>query len=227
MLVSIRRVCAVLAGLSPRRFQNRIEYKCRMREPYFESATPGTPSQDSGCHGCYGTTVALHLCRSRIAGLRMLPSNPFQDIISNKCELYMPPRSQNRRRSLLAVLCLVAVVLLYAPLGGAVWSLYSAPCCTSGTQCPVHGHHHSQTPSGPEHAMDCGHDLPAITECSMSCCHHPERPALTPVVFLLPAPFTVTATMACEELGPLPGSRNTVASLKPLSPPPRILALAA
>jgi len=30
-----------------------------MREPYFESATPGTPSQDSGCHGCYGTTVAL------------------------------------------------------------------------------------------------------------------------------------------------------------------------
>src|SRR5256884_4550184 len=128
-------------------------------------------------------------------------SNPFQDIISNKCELYMPPRSQNRRRSLLAVLCLVAVALLYAPLGGAVWSLYSAPFCTTGTQCPVHGHHHSQTPSGPEHAMDCGHDLPALPECSMSCCHHPERPAPAPVVFLLPAPFTVTATMACEEIG--------------------------
>src|SRR2546429_9395284 len=59
-------------------------------------------------------------------------SNPFQDIISNKCELYMPPRSQNRRRSLLSVLCLVAVALLYAPLGGAVWALYSAPRSEGG-----------------------------------------------------------------------------------------------
>jgi len=75
--------------------------------------------------------------------------------------------------------------------------------------------------------MDCGHDMPAMTECSMSCCQHPERPAVTPVVFLLPAPLTVTATMDFEQLGAVPGSRNTVASIKPLSPPPRIFALAA
>src|SRR5215469_11394459 len=136
----------------------------------------------------------------------------------------MPPRSQKCRRSLLAVLCLVAVALSYAPLGGAAWSFYLGACCTSGTQCPIHGHHHSQRPSGPEHAMDCGRDMP---ECSMSCCHHPERPAVTPVVFLLPAPFTVTATMDFAELAPVSGSRNTVASLEPLSPPPRIFALAA
>lgn len=138
----------------------------------------------------------------------------------------MTLRSQNRRRSLLATLCLVSVALLYAPLGGAAWALYSGACCKSGRQCPIHGYHHSQAPSGPEHAMDCSHDMAASTQCSMSCCHHPDRPAVTPVVFLLPAPLTVTATMDFKGLGPLPGSGNTVTSIKPLSPPPRILALA-
>src|SRR5215472_11723894 len=136
----------------------------------------------------------------------------------------MTPRSQRRRRSLLATLCLVAVALVYAPLGGAAWALYSGACCTSGSQCPIHGHHHRQMPSGPEHAIDCGHDMAPKTQCRMSCCHHPERPAVTSVVFLLPAPLTVTATMDFEELGPVPGSGNTITSTKPLSPPPRIFA---
>ena len=78
MLVSIRRVCAVLAGLSPRRCQSRIEYKCRMREPYFESATPGTPSQDSGCYGCGSARSSFGQ-----AVLKMPPCNPFRGIISS------------------------------------------------------------------------------------------------------------------------------------------------
>lgn len=39
--------------------------------------------------------------------------------------------------------------------------------------------------------MDCGHDMGARTQCSMSCCHHAERPAVASAVFLLPAPLTV------------------------------------
>jgi len=70
----------VLAGLSPRRCQNRIEYKCRMREPYFESATPGTPSQDSGCYGCYGCGCARSSFGQAV--LKMPPCNPFRSIIS-------------------------------------------------------------------------------------------------------------------------------------------------
>src|SRR5215469_2981593 len=139
----------------------------------------------------------------------------------------MTLRSHNRRRSLLAMLCLAAVALLYVPLGGAAWALYSGVCCTSGGQCPIHGYHHTQAPSGPAHAMDCGHDTPSGTPCSMSCCHHPERPAVTPVVFLLTAPFTLSGTIEFEGLGPVSGAGNTVTSIEPLSPPPRIFALAA
>lgn len=123
--------------------------------------------------------------------------------------------------------CLVAVALMYAPLGGASWALYSAACCTFGRQCPIHGHHHSQTPSLPEHAMDCGHDMGARTPCSMSCCHHPERPAVASAVFLLPAPLTVTATMDFEELGvilghEIPALRLNLSLLLPESSPSRL-----
>jgi len=98
-------------------------------------------------------------------------------------------RNQNRWRSFFATLCLVAVVLLYAPVGGAAWLLYSSACCTHGAQCPIHGHHHEQTPDNPEHAMDCGHKMPAIAQCSMSCCQNPDRPAVAPAIFVLPAPL--------------------------------------
>lgn len=47
MLASIRQACAALAAPFPRQFQSRSEYKFRMCEPYFESATRRTPSQDS------------------------------------------------------------------------------------------------------------------------------------------------------------------------------------
>jgi len=138
----------------------------------------------------------------------------------------MNSRPQNRLRSLFAMLCLVAVVLLYAPLGGAAWSLYSAACCTT-QQCPIKGHHAQHSSASPKHAMDCGHDKPAMASCSMSCCQHPDRPAFTPVIFVLPIPLTVSATTNLEALAPAPDSRKIFSSIKPLSPPPRISTAAA
>lgn len=139
----------------------------------------------------------------------------------------MTARPQNRLRSLFAMLCLVAVVLLYAPLGGAAWSLYSSACCTSGAECPIHGHRHAQVPARSDNAMDCGHDMPAMTQCSMSCCHNPDSPALAPVIFVLPAPFGASAAIGSEALVLAPGPQNTFYSIEPLSPPPRISLLAA
>src|SRR6266480_7529183 len=55
----------------------------------------------------------------------------------------------NRSRSISASICLLVVVLLYAPLAGARWSSYRSACCTSG-QCPIPAHHHQKTPA--EHA---------------------------------------------------------------------------
>jgi hypothetical protein len=133
----------------------------------------------------------------------------------------MNPRPQNRFRSLFAMLCLIAVVLLYAPLGGAAWSLYSAACCTT-QQCPIKGHHAQHSPAASEHAMDCSHDVPAMASCSMSCCQHPDRPAVAPIIFVLPTPPTVSATANLEALAPAPDPRNVLSSTKPLSPPPRI-----
>lgn len=128
-------------------------------------------------------------------------------------------------RAFFAILCLCSVVLLYAPFGGAVWSLYSARCCTT-SQCPIKGHH-LQMPATPEYTMDCGHDMPSLSTCSLSCCHNPDRPSLTPLIFVLPAPVKTSAFMTFEPLLSLPVSQDSVRAIEPLSPPPRISAAAA
>lgn len=139
----------------------------------------------------------------------------------------MTLRHQNRWRSSVATLCLVAVALLYAPFGAAAWALSSRSCCTSGAQCPIHGHHHMQRPASPGHAMDCGHEMAAMGKCSISCCHNPDRPAVAPFIFVLPAPVTVSATATFESLTALSRPENSFTSLEPLSPPPRFSTLAA
>jgi len=156
----------------------------------------------------------------------MLSSNRFWRIIKGKFGIHVTMRPHNRLRSLFAMLCLVAVVLLYAPLGGAAWSLYTAACCTAG-QCPIHGNQPSHAPAAPKQAMDCGHDMPAMTQCSMSCCQHPDRPVIAPVIFVLPAPLAVSALTNFDRFAPRSGARSAVSSIEPLSPPPRILVPAA
>lgn len=139
----------------------------------------------------------------------------------------MTVRQQNRWRSFFATLCLVAVVFLYAPFGAAAWALYSSACCTSGAQCPIHGHHHAQTPASPQHAIDCGHEMPGMAQCTMSCCHNPDWPAVASSIFVLPAPFTVSEADAFEPLIPDFAPQNPSPSFEPLSPPPRFCPLAA
>src|SRR6266568_8690879 len=139
----------------------------------------------------------------------------------------MTAQHQNRWRSFFATLCLVAVVLLYAPLGGAAWLLYSGACCTSGAQCPIRGNHHAQTPANPEHDMDCGHEIAAKTQCRMSCCHNPDRPAVAPAIFVLPVSVSASVATNFGPLITLSAPQNSVNSFGPLSPPPRFSALAA
>lgn len=138
----------------------------------------------------------------------------------------MTNRNQNHWRSFLAVLCFFTTVLLYAPLAGAAWSLYSTACCTS-SQCPIKGHHAQHSPVAPEHAMDCGHDRAAMASCTMSCCHNPDRPALNPIIFVLPAPVTVSAGASFEPFVALFQPPKCSAAPEPLSPPPRFAAAAA
>jgi hypothetical protein len=75
--------------------------------------------------------------------------------------------------------------------------------------------------------MDCGHEMSTMAQCSMSCCHNSDRPAVASGIFLLPASVTVSAGATFESLTALSGPQNSVNSFEPLSPPPRFSSLAA
>jgi hypothetical protein len=125
--------------------------------------------------------------------------------------------------SVAAWVCLLAVALLYAPLGVANLIARGADCCVDG-YCNVPEHHHDKkqmAPAPESGAMDCGPDMNGMTSCSMSCCKDPARPALIPAAFVLPAPTSVPA--AAEVLRPVSLAKSLELSrfVKPLSPPPR------
>lgn len=139
----------------------------------------------------------------------------------------MTSRPPSRWRAFVAVFCLFTVALLYAPLGGAAWYIYSRACCATESQCPIHGNHGSHSPATAEHSMDCGHDMLAVRQCRMDCCHHADRPALVPMIFVLPTPVSLASAMGFEGLAPASALQNTLSSIEPASPPPRISPVAA
>ncbi len=148
----------------------------------------------------------------------------YDDRFSPACR--MATVRHHRRRSISASICLLMVVLLYAPLAGAAWSAHQSTCCTSG-QCPIPAHHHHKAPSAPANHMDCEHDMSGRMACAMSCCHDSDRSLLTPIAFVLPpsvaaAPAPATQS-AIEFAKPLDFPR----SIEPLSPPPRFVSAAA
>ena len=139
---------------------------------------------------------------------------------------YMTLRDQHRRRSISAGICLLVVVLLYAPLAGAAWSSYQTACCASG-QCPIPGHHHQKTPAAPANHMDCEHDKSGMMACSMSCCHDTDRSLVTSIAFVLPPSVAVAASAAIKSPIELAKPLDFPRSIEPLSPPPRFLSAAA
>jgi hypothetical protein len=135
---------------------------------------------------------------------------------------------QNRRRSIAASICLLTVVLLYAPLAGAAWSSYQAVCCLSG-QCKIPAHHHQKTPATPANHMDCGHDgheMSGIMDCAMSCCHDSDRSLVTSIAFVLPPDVAAAPSAAITSPIELAKPVNFLRSIEPLSPPPRFVSAA-
>jgi hypothetical protein len=138
----------------------------------------------------------------------------------------MATRHQDRFRSFKATACLFAVVFLFAPLVSAAWSSYTGSCCTSG-QCPIKSHHHQHSSPASETPMDCGHEMPGMAACSMSCCHNLDHAAIAPGLFVLPAQVTLSASTIFAPCANLREPQNFLRSTKPLSPPPRISPAAA
>lgn len=133
---------------------------------------------------------------------------------------------QDRRRSISAGICLLMVVLLYAPLAGAAWSSYQMACCRSG-QCPIPAHHHQKAPAAPANQMDCGHDMPGMTACSMSCCHDADRSLIASIAFVLPSSMAAAAAVVIKSPIDLAKPLDFPRSIEPLSPPPRFVSAAA
>lgn len=75
--------------------------------------------------------------------------------------------------------------------------------------------------------MDCGHEMPGIAACSMSCCQDSDRAAIAPGLFVLPGPVTVSTSAIFEPFAGLGEPQNFLRSIKPVSPPPRFSPAAA
>lgn len=128
-----------------------------------------------------------------------------------------------------ACVCLVAVALLYAPLGAAALLAHGIGCCASG-YCPIKEHHHKPVPNKQAESqestpMDCGHDMGGLSACSMSCCQDTGRAAVMPVAFVLPQPTIAPATR--EVIRPVQITHSIEISRfsTPLPPPPRFVLL--
>lgn len=152
----------------------------------------------------------------------LCPNHPVRPRLSYHIHLgdeIVTKPGAKRSQVLSAWLCLLAAILLLAPLAGAAWSAHTAACCTGGDHCPIPQHHHSKAP---QHSSDCEHQTGGMTACSMACCQNTERPLLTPLAFVLPVaaslaiPENVTAVASIVRPNTLPRS------LEVLSPPPRL-----
>lgn len=130
----------------------------------------------------------------------------------------MSAREENARRNVGAYLCLLATVLLYAPLAALACSVSPMSCC-DGDHCPLHRQHRQDTH---KHDMDCGHDSDEMTACSMDCCHTSEKAALTLLTFVLPYPGIVAEASLVTGAHQIIQSSEILLSHQPLSPPPRL-----
>jgi hypothetical protein len=152
---------------------------------------------------------------------RALPHSIWNIIHLDQVRELVKQRTQNRRRMIPALACLLAVVSLYAPFAAAACSSQAMACCTDGF-CNIPNHHHTKAPANSTSAKDCGHDVGGMMNCSMSCCQDPDKSVVViSLAFVLP-PVTVAdsatiVTRAVEHVHSIEIPR----SIEPVSPPPR------
>jgi hypothetical protein len=128
---------------------------------------------------------------------------------------------KNARPKFGVYLCLLATVLLQAPLAAAAWNLSSMSCC-NGDYCPLHGHHHQKRQT---QEMDCQHESDEMTACSMNCCPTPEKAALTPLTFVLPCSTVSARESVTTSAVDIPQPNELCSIREPLAPPPRFTAV--
>ncbi len=122
-----------------------------------------------------------------------------------------------------AWVCLVAVMLLWAPLWATAWQSGGMDCCKDG-MCMAHRLAAGQHASGAQDSapMDCGHGKHAgLAACEMKCCHDAGTTFVAAVIFVMPEPMKITAPAEASDAREK--AQAVIASIlfAPPSPPPR------
>lgn len=130
--------------------------------------------------------------------------------------------SQKRLRMWSAWVCLLAAVLLFAPVAGAAWNAHAAACCT-GEHCPIPEHHHRS--KAPQHDLNCEHQAGEMVACSMRCCQTVEHPLLTSLAFVLPGVALLYGPDGLTLLAQNAQAKEFPRSPEVLSPPPRLASI--
>jgi hypothetical protein len=121
-----------------------------------------------------------------------------------------------------AYACLLALLLVYAPIASATLMSVTGACC-SGDQCPIHGNHHPSKHEEPA-AMDCHgdkHNVNQMDSCSISCCHTDQRAAVNANIFVL-TPISVSMQLLANTQTFLALAATALSlACAPLAPPPK------
>ncbi len=133
-------------------------------------------------------------------------------------------------RRLGACVCLVAVMLLWAPVWASALQAAGMGCC-DGSMCPLHGRAPKKSSGDSNPAKDASmagcehHGRKAAMDCSMACCH-PKDPVVTgAVVFVVPNIVEISSLLLIGSQSPtlIDSASSIVFDLA--SPPPRTLSL--
>jgi hypothetical protein len=128
--------------------------------------------------------------------------------------------------------CLVAVVLLWAPLWASAWQASGMACC-NGNECPIHGHAggkhsgKSQAAANKNAPMEFGHEnRPGLMACRVSCCQDQSHSFVAAVTFLLPEPMTISVPVESATVVASSQAKIVAHLFEPPSPPPRVVSIA-
>jgi hypothetical protein len=127
-------------------------------------------------------------------------------------------------KKLAALVCLLAVILLWSPLWATAWQAHGMACCNDGL-CLAHGKPTLPPVKAQTRSGECEHaDSPQRTEaitCSISCCHETPSSFTNAILFLIPQPAALSQPAQSVAAVSVLALSEFCQSLEPLPPPPR------
>jgi hypothetical protein len=118
-----------------------------------------------------------------------------------------------------AWVCLLAAMLLWAPLWSSAWQTKGMACC-DGRMCVAHGH-----AAGQHTPMNCGHEGHAgVAACQVKCCQDEGATFVAAVIFLMPGQIRIFAPVVTQDVREKAQAVLTAFVVEPPYPPPRSIA---